>query len=590
MELFIAFDGDSIGAQAGKALLEDDVSGVRQVSRAIESGEELWKNWAVTSGGEVVSAGGDEGCVKVPADKLSEVDEIRVKYHTLVNATCSVGVGLRISEAAKALMIAKLRGKDRIILWNQEMQAELDDAKSKPESEQEKIADHYLTKADGTNSQQVDGRGEHHNLHVGVSHHRQPSKPHKDPKSKDHDPAKEAIKTMEAAKSTVSPEQTHAAEDFEDTLHSAAQQQDKDDASATAQSDTSLNQIKQQLVQTLSQIKGQMPVMLQMKQAAPEAYQSIMNLVSGVIALGKEVMKDQPQVEDMGKSEDLEKSVANIIAGAKIKSPFSGEHPQVDYSHVLPAGAKENGYSLLVTHVPKEKHPSGNQVDEHLLSSVHFYGKKVGEVTGYINDKGKPSAHLEPHSELDSKHQNKGLGSAMYEALYAHAKNHLGINEVAGGAHTEKAHKVHQRLAQKHGFEYSAPASGLPYTPHGRYNYSLKAELEDHVPDHEIIGPGKGVTFIRSITQKDEMQESPASGKEFDKALGAKGGIAGKPTHSHLFLPVGSIKDNKIKVQHSDGKVSFVEASSGMVQSQDAGSANTGAEGHPASSRKPMAQ
>ena len=50
--------------------------------------------------------------------------------------------------------------------------------------------------------------------------------------------------------------------------------------------------------------------------------------------------------------------------------------------------------------------------------------------------------------------------------------------------------------------------------------------------------------------------------------------------HHHIVLPVGSVKDDRVKVQHSDGKEGWVEVSAGQIRSQDPA-------GHPVSSRNP---
>jgi GNAT superfamily N-acetyltransferase len=686
MELFISFDGDNIGAAAGRALLNDDVAGVRKISASIEAGEDLWVNWAITAGGEKESAGGDEGCVKIPSDKVAEVEQIRQQYQDLVGASCSVGIGLKISEASKALMVAKLRGKDRIILWHPSMESELQAAQQKPQTEADKLSEHYLTdpvanptlskaneKGGGDALHDV---GKNRGAHAGFAGHKRQgaasaSVPH---------PTSEAQAVTDvidqAKKESPPPEETHAAQDFEASLHDAAGQQEKSDTNTAVKDDQGLDQLKKKITQTLAQVKAQMPVMLQIKQSSPDAYQTIMNLVQGVIALGKEVMKGQPQVNDedpqhvqdglekalkplfqtkytaphiganhfdepdehslftpqqrkqgqaqlvqahgghipgvtntgvetptseegtvvakpklpkvagmpklpMAK-EELDKSVLQIKPGPEIRDQ---NRKTFDYSHVLPEHAKAQGMKLHVSHIPGGK--------DTLTSTLYHNNDIKGDVTGYVR---KGTKNIEPHSSLDPEYHGKGLGQAMYEAAYAHAKNVLGVTHVAGGIHSAQANALHTRLAAKHGFEYNPTPASKPVLAagfsHGPYNYALKGEVPANVSDSDIIGPGKGVVFERRVA-KDEMDAAPTAGDTVEKALGAKGGIVGKPTKQHLRLPVGSIQGNKIKVQHGPDKgggVGWIEASSGLVQSQDPMSANTGGAGHPASSRKPSAQ
>ena len=101
--VFVAFDGDHIGREVGRASLADDVEGLRKLSQAIEKGNQLWGSWALASMGTVVSLGGDEGRVEVPADKLGDIPDLRAQYHSAVGASVTVGVGMTLSEADKAL-------------------------------------------------------------------------------------------------------------------------------------------------------------------------------------------------------------------------------------------------------------------------------------------------------------------------------------------------------------------------------------------------------------------------------------------------------------------------------------------------------
>jgi hypothetical protein len=76
--------------------------------------------------------------------------------------------------------------------------------------------------------------------------------------------------------------------------------------------------------------------------------------------------------------------------------------------------------------------------------------------------------------------------------------------------------------------------------------------------------------------------------EEVEKATLQPGARGAEPSHHHVILPVGSKIDpgphaqrrtaGRIKVQHSDGKQSWIQARAGQVMSQD---------GHPISARNP---
>ncbi len=330
MNLFLCFDGDHIGRQVGRAVLTDDVSEVRRVDQAINHGNEIWKSFALRAGGSVIEIGGDEGRIELGVDHLGEVADITRQYAEAVGATVSVGVGMKLSDSAKALAVAKLRGGNQIVLWTPEMQQELDAVPQKTEAE--KIGEEYLSKGD----EQHD-TGKNRGAHAGFGGHHKPGSATTDkPKATqgDHDPAKVAQHTIkEGADAMPTPEMTHSADDLEQSLHDAAQAQEKDDTTSTVHDDMGLDQLKKQIVATLAGVKAQMPILAQLKQTAPDAYQSIMNLVQGVLALGKEVMKEQPPVDDtdpqhveqgLGKSEHV--TVTYRFPSEEAAANFRTEH------------------------------------------------------------------------------------------------------------------------------------------------------------------------------------------------------------------------------------------------------------------------
>lgn len=142
MNVYVSFDGDGIGQMIGRASLDDDVAQIRKLSHAIERAGAIFASWALACGGSVIEIGGDEGRIIVPADKLTELPALRQQYESACGHTATVGVGMKLSEADKALLVGKTRGKDRICMWDPDMQAEIDTLK--PKSEADKISEEYL--------------------------------------------------------------------------------------------------------------------------------------------------------------------------------------------------------------------------------------------------------------------------------------------------------------------------------------------------------------------------------------------------------------------------------------------------------------
>lgn len=150
MDLFIAWDGDHIGRKVGMLSLADDEEGLRRVSQAIDAGNQIWRSWVELSLGSIISYGGDEGRARVPADKISELERVAAEYASCVKASVSVGVGVKLSQADRALLAAKIRGGDQVLLYTPELEKDID--KLREMTEKEKLSDEYMGKAERSSS------------------------------------------------------------------------------------------------------------------------------------------------------------------------------------------------------------------------------------------------------------------------------------------------------------------------------------------------------------------------------------------------------------------------------------------------------
>ena len=355
MKVFVCFDGDHIGREVGRAVMTDDIAAVRRVDQAINAGNELWRSLALRCNGTVIEIGGDEGRIELSAEHLAEVPPVAQQYAGAVGASVSVGIGMKLSESAKALLVAKLRGGNQIVLWHPEMQAELD-AAGGPKSEADKIADEYLSKAQPAANT---GAG------AGFAGHGTPQRPSVMHGQGDHEQGAVIKDMIQEAQENAPPpvEQTHAADDLEDQLHDEASKQDQQDQAEAQKQDGQADQLRAQLAQVLGVVREKSPVIAQLQQVDPEAYQSIMALVQGVIALGREVVGNvappSPGAEPSHVQAELDKPAAapNEMSGspatqvggttAKSAGPIPGA-PSHHHLH-LPAGSQVNG-RVKVTH------------------------------------------------------------------------------------------------------------------------------------------------------------------------------------------------------------------------------------------------
>ena len=301
--------------------MTDDIAAVRRVDQAINAGNELWRSFALRSGGSVVEISGDEGSIDLSAEHLLELPAVAQQYSGAVGATVSVGVGMKLSEGARALAVAKLRGGNQIVLWHPDMEAEL--AEQKPKGDEEKIwrdlnkADHKLGMLEGSHS----GYQGH-----SIAHYQRKGQG-------DHEEAEVAKKT---ASESPAPEKSHSADHLEDQLHLEASKQHSADQQNSNNNDYAKDQLRAQLVQVLSTVKAKAPVLAQLQQVDPEAYQAVMALVQGVIALGREVTGggDTNKEAPVQKAEKHHTDAPGTYAdGAPCLYESAEECPDIDCTH-----------------------------------------------------------------------------------------------------------------------------------------------------------------------------------------------------------------------------------------------------------------
>ena len=127
--LFLFIDGDSIGAMCGRAVMANDVEKLRSVSSRIDAAQEFIQNWCAQVGGIKISGGGDEASMQIKESSKDKIEGLRSSIEKSFGYTISVGVGRNLSEAGTALLVAKLRGKDRIVWFNKKIKEDIKKAK-----------------------------------------------------------------------------------------------------------------------------------------------------------------------------------------------------------------------------------------------------------------------------------------------------------------------------------------------------------------------------------------------------------------------------------------------------------------------------
>lgn len=300
-QVFVSFDGDKIGRLVGRARLADDVAEVRRISQRIDLGQETWRGWALRWGGDIISLGGDEGSVQINAAALEELEGIRTQYKEKTGLSVSVGVGTKLSEADKAVLVAKHRGGDRIVLWSDEMNDEVQEIMDSDDPHDKKMSEAYLQKS-GFQGNQVPAR---------------PLSP--SPEGSEHSQG-EAIRNMIEREGQGGPERTHTADEIAEMFHQlAAQRQGSKQQEQPPQQDEEVQQIKQGVAQALAAVKEQIPVLEQVKQQAPEVYASVVGLANAVSMMARKLLGGQQE-------QPMQKSERNLIKSDDVLSVDCDEH------------------------------------------------------------------------------------------------------------------------------------------------------------------------------------------------------------------------------------------------------------------------
>ena len=151
--LYIAADGDGIGKLVGRAVIANDVVELHKVSNRIDAAQDFILHWCKDIGGIKISGGGDEFTAAIPSEAKGSLKDLRASIEKSFGYTISVGVGRNLSEAGTALLVAKLRGKDRIVWFNKKIKEDIKKAKrrvreGRASQEEYKLSEAYLEKSE----------------------------------------------------------------------------------------------------------------------------------------------------------------------------------------------------------------------------------------------------------------------------------------------------------------------------------------------------------------------------------------------------------------------------------------------------------
>lgn len=166
--IFISADGDGIGKKVGRAVIANDIEQLHKISNRIDAAQDFILHWAKHHDGIKISGGGDEFTAAIPKEAIDQLEGLRKDIEHAFGYTISIGVGKNLAQAGTALLVAKLRGKNCIVHFSQEIKQDIQKAKRRVREkratpDEYKLSEAYLKKAEGMNDvncpycQQTDG-------------------------------------------------------------------------------------------------------------------------------------------------------------------------------------------------------------------------------------------------------------------------------------------------------------------------------------------------------------------------------------------------------------------------------------------------
>jgi hypothetical protein len=292
--VYIAWDAKSISKRVERAVLQDDPNTIKQTSRNVQRGNDIMQSWLEQHDGDLLFAHGDEGWASLPGQKIEELQVVHEEMQEAWGDDISIGVGLDLTEAKKALDLAIKRGSGNILFYTPEIEEEQEKEKDEKDNG---VLNNLLDKATPEDALSAMG-GAQQAASPAVS-------------ASEHSQSEQALANAAA----VPPP---ALDDVEGQFHNMAQQGEQQEAQRQAQEQASaqnaedpgqqVEELKQQVASILAKVKKQAPALEQMKEQNPEAYAAISSMVQAMIAMARQLMDIQGQQAQapaqMAKDED----------------------------------------------------------------------------------------------------------------------------------------------------------------------------------------------------------------------------------------------------------------------------------------------
>ena len=315
MLLFLAADGDGLTKKLNQAKTSNNIEEIRRISNNISKGNALFASFALRALGSTIEEQGDEILVDFDAAQLSELESIRKQYVTVAETTVSVGIGKKVSEAVRALLAAKLKGGNRSVFYDKDVEKEIKEAEASTEEARVKTVSQYLAKAQQTFS---GGEGQHtSNMDApSLNTLQTPALPlttENDQEAIENNAVPQEGQVQggpEALQTQLQPTPSLDISHFEQEFKNHANNQETAEKASNLKTSEGYNEIKKQVAEALINIKNQMSVISSLRTQAPDTYEAIMGVIRGIIMLGREISNTDDKIE---KAESLIKGIVSPV-------------------------------------------------------------------------------------------------------------------------------------------------------------------------------------------------------------------------------------------------------------------------------------
>lgn len=305
MDIYVAWTSD-IETRMRLATTGNKPEEVRKLSFSVEKANMVVESWLLTSGGKLIGYEGNIGTATVPADRLGELPELRERYGSAIDGRCFIGIGTELREASQALMVARKRGgKQSIVFYTPDLAAEADE-QSPERSKGEENSPGDLSDADALLLDQPLGKGDFGN----------------EPSAGEATQVAAGAMSPSAAQPSPLPMAGPSALPGADPSASASPSASPAGAPApanTGQGDKSAK-LKEAVVSVLKDIRAQTPTFEKLKEENPKAYEAVMELVSAMLDMAKQLLGQNGQPVQKSMSPDALRADCKACKGKGCKT------------------------------------------------------------------------------------------------------------------------------------------------------------------------------------------------------------------------------------------------------------------------------